>query len=158
MKLTVQTFVVSLGLLSLVATSHSDPAETYEPQIIPACKVFTLKDGREVCGWLTLEDVKAAYTADADLVKCREDIATKTVEVEVLGVQAASALEALDAEQRTTSALKARNQELTTDLIEMNRKYELERAKPRFGSPIAWTTAAVLGAALVGVMGANLID
>ena len=150
---------VLLGLAFLAATSaHADPAPPYEPQIVPPGKVYPLEDGREVCGWLSIEDVQAAYDADADLVKCHEDVAAKTIEAKALGVQLANTAIAFAAETRTTEILQQRNKELTTDLIEENRLKEHWKAKPRWGNSVAWTTTAILAATLVGFVGADLIN
>jgi hypothetical protein len=144
------------GAICLAATSvRADPVE---PQVIPACKVYKLADGREVCGWLKIEDVRAAYKADAELVKCREVTAAQVVKIDALEKEVFNVRAALALEEGSRTLVVDRNKELTTDLIEMNRKYENERAKPRWGNPIAWTTAAVLGAALVGFVGADLIN
>lgn len=155
--------IALLGLIFLAASSgiaQAQPsAETqYVPKIIPECKVYSLADGREVCGWLTLAEVQAAYDADAELVKLRETSATQGEQIIAFGIQVSAIRAALEAEQRSVTVLKAREVKLTGDLIEMNRKYEYERVKPRWGNPIAWTAAAVFGAALLGIVGYELLD
>ena len=50
----------------------------------------------------------------------------------------------------TKEVLVERNNKLTKDLIETDRKYQLERVKPRWGNPVAWSVAAVAAALLVG--------
>ncbi len=157
MNTTKKASIALLGLIFLAASSaHADPP-VYRPAVIPECKVYTLKDGREVCGWLTEDEVKTAYRADAELVQCREQLDTHSERIESLNLQLGATTTALIAERRSTEVLKERNTELTADLIEMNRKYENERVKPRWGSPIAWTTAAILGAGLLGFIGNDLL-
>ena len=154
---------VLLGLICLAGTSEyarADPSteDVYRPQILPECKVYKLDDEREVCGWLTIEEVTAAYSADAELVACREVSAAQDGKIKAIGIQFASAMKALLAEQRSVSTLQKRSKQLTDDLIALNKKYEYERAKPRWGAPIAWGSAGILGAALIGIVGYEILD
>jgi len=157
MQNTVMQSIVLLGLTFLAASS-ARADQPYEPKTFPPCQVFTLADGREVCGWLSIDDVRTAYRADAELVQCRETTVAHIKMVEALKIEAFELRAALVVEEQSKTLVVDRNKELTTDLIEMNRKYEHERARPRWGSPTAWTTAAVLGAVLVGYVGADLIN
>ena len=165
MNWTKPTSIALLGLIFLAASSGiaqadpDPPAETqYVPKIIPPCKVYALGDGREVCGWLTIEEVTTAYNADAELVKLRETDATKNEQLIAFSIQVASITAALEAEQRSVTVLQAREAKLTDDLIETNRKYENERVKSRWGNPVAWTTAAGLAAILLGIVGKEILD
>ncbi len=146
--------IALLGLIFLAASSgiaRAQPsAETqYVPKIIPECKVYPLADGREVCGWLTIEEVQTAYDADAELVKLRETSAAQGEQIIAFGVQVSAIRAALEAEQRSVTVLKARELKLTDDLIEMNRKYEYERVKPRFRLGNGW---ALAGGVAVGIV------
>ena len=159
------TGIVSTALAGAIFLAGIDArAEppTQEPPlrttIIPQCKVYTLDDGREVCGWMTIDEIRAAYHADNELVLCRDKTAAQAGKLHALEVEAFSLRKAVQIEEEAKALVLKRNKELTDDLIEMNRKYEDERAKPRWGSPVAWATAAVLGAALLGYAGADLLD
>jgi hypothetical protein len=145
-------------LLATVLWSSTAHGEPYTPQIIPICHVYPLADGREVCGWLTIEEVQAAYDADAELVKLRETSAAQGEQIIAFGVQISAIRAALEAERRSVIVLQASNNRLTDDVVKWNRKYEYERVKPRWGNPIAWTSAAGLAAILLGVVGKELFD
>ena len=152
--------LIFLGASSSIAQADPDPsAETqYVPKIIPECNVYTLSDGREVCGWLTIVEVTAAYKADAELVRLRATSAAQADQITAFGIQVASITAALEAERRSLSVVQARETKLTADLIAMNKKYEYERVRPRWGNPIAWTSAAGLAAILLGIIGKELLD
>ena len=67
-------------------------------------------------------------------------------------------LAAFDAMKSAVGALERRNADLLALTIEKDRLYQNERVKPRWGSPFAWTTAAALGAILVGYVGHDLLS
>lgn len=154
-----RTSTLSIALAGAIClTVISARAEPYEPQIVPPCKRYALADGREVCGYLTIEEVREVYRADAELVQCREASSAQLDQVRALRGEVEAVRAALAVEEESRQAAEAMAVQLSKDLVEENRKLENERAKPRWGSPVAWTTAAVLGAALLGFVGADLID
>jgi len=124
--------------------------------------VYALPDGDEVCGWKLSDGgedkVKLAYEADAELVSRRKLAAAETIKIESLETQVDQYAVALGAEEDTSKVLQKRVDKLFDDLIKCNLKLENEKAKPRFGTPLAWGTSAVLGAILLGFVGASVID
>ena len=156
---------IAFALVTFLAAS-SVGAEPYRPKIAPECKVYPLADGREVCGYIvkladgteTMDEWQAVLRVDAELVVRRKDAQLQAKrEVELQG-QIGDLRAALEACGTGTAALKDRNAELTKQLIERDRLYQNERVKPRWGGALAWGSAAVMAAALVGFVGKELID
>lgn len=134
--------VICVGLSSL-APAIAEP--------LPECQVYTTAAGVEVCGFASIEDVKAIRLAAAELQYLREQSRLLALKVAELETQTISLRVALDAQRTATEIVRRRNVELTTLAIETDRRLQLERVKPRWGTPLAWGTAAVLGAVLLGV-------
>ena len=128
--------------------------------------MFALADGRDVCGYVvkqadgteTLDEWREVLRVDAELVVLRETTRLQTEREGELQGQIGDLRAALVASGQGVSALKERNAELTKQLIERDRLYQNERVKPRWGGAIAWGTAAVLAATLVGFVGKDLLE
>ena len=148
---------VLLGMTCLLASSLAN-AQPYQPKVIPQCERYKLADGREVCGYDSIEKVRQVYNADAELVAKREAETLHVEKSNLLLGQVANLRLAVDAQKRATGIIRDRNRELTAQLIETDRKYQNERAKPRWGNPIAWTIAATCAAALAGGIAWAVLD
>lgn len=142
----------------------SATADDYTPQIIPKCEIYTVGD-LEICGYRYKglpdpadEDWNKVLAADAELVHSREGLKNEERRSAALAQQ----IRLLTTQNKTyaesQSLLVARTDKLTKDVIAMNLKYENERAKPRLGSPVAWTVAAVVTAVLIGFVVKDRLD
>jgi hypothetical protein len=149
------------------AAAHADePGDLVAPAIVPQCLVYRVPLG-QVCGYLVatpdgaeaagMEQWRDVLRADAELVATRESVRLLTQKADLLFGQTQDLLAAFTAMKTAVAALEGRNAQLMRDLIEKDRLYQNERVKPRFGSPLAWTTAAVLGAVLAGYLGHDLL-
>ena len=149
-------------LLSIVLTGATSSARADDPvpdpEIIPACIVYQVPGIGQVCGYADIADVRAVYTADADLVASRALLTLERRKTEAMERAAGLHGEQLAACDRLSGALSVREKELTAALIDENRKLERERAKPRFGNPIAWTVAAASVAVLLGYVAADRLN
>lgn len=111
-----------------------------------------------VCGYLDIEDWKAVLKADAELVHLRE-VAKKEVERAAnLALQVNSLQSQVATYASSQALLVARTDKLTKDLIALDKKYQDERVKPTWGSPVAWTIAAVSTSILAGVLINSAMD
>lgn len=54
--------------------------------------------------------------------------------------------------------LVGRVDQLTSEIIDVDKKYQFERVKPRWGSPLAWTIAAVSTSLLVGYIANDALN
>ena len=90
--------------------------------------------------------------ADAELVAKRELLAKEKERTANLTLQLGSLQGQVEAYAENQKVLVTRNDKLVIDLIECDRKYQNERVKPRWGSPVAWTIAAVASSVLAGVL------
>lgn len=143
-----------LGVTSIPARAD----DVYQPKNFPTCKVYKVVGIGEVCGFLDIEDWKKVLAADAELVHAREKL--KNEESKVLNLAELNKLlhVEVDAYAASQKLLVERNSKLTQDLIDLDKKYQGERVKPRFGSPVAWTIAGVSAAILVGFVSKSLLD
>jgi hypothetical protein len=150
--------IVCAGLICLAtgsARGQDAGPEPYTPKIIPACKVATLATGVEMCGYTSIDDVRAVYRADNELVKRRIEVELLTDKTLLLSTMIKSYQTVVEQNKIAITALKERNKDLLAEALKKNELYEKERVKPRWGNPIAWTTAVVLGAALLGYIAAD---
>lgn len=135
-----------LGVTSIQAQAD-DP---YQPVNLPACKVFKTTAGKEVCGFENIDDWKAILHVDAELTHVRaqlQAVAVRTLDLEkkidLLNTQ-------ISAYAQNQLVLSQRDDKLTKELIDLDKKYQDERVKPRWGNPVAWTIAGVSTAILAG--------
>ena len=77
---------VCAGAICLAATSsaHAQPKKSIKPQIVPECKIYTTNLHVDVCGYADLDDVKALYKFDTELVLRRAQV--RLIEARVLEV------------------------------------------------------------------------
>jgi hypothetical protein len=153
MKRTRIALLALLGLICLPVNSHAD----VELKIIPQCLKYEIT-GVPICGYKNIEDVRSLYTLDAELELRRDVERLEKDKITELESQVANLRAAHESILRAGDMLKARNVELTEQLIETDRKFQKERVKPRWGNPLAWTLSAVLAAGLAGFIGHELLD
>jgi hypothetical protein len=125
-------------------------------QIIPHCEMRQV--GNTIICDYTIERWKLVLKADVELVHLRSKLkkilarsAELSKQVEILQGQ-------IDVHGETRKILVEREAKLTKDLIDLDRKYQLERVKPRWGNPVAWGVAAVSVALLGGYIVNDVLD
>jgi len=127
-------------------------ADGYEPKIVPKCKL-----AGDFCGY-TLGEWKLVLKVDAELVSARVQLKLQDQKVTLLEEQKKDLLRQAEAISASNDLLIASNDKLRTDLIALDKKYQDERVRPRWGSPLAWTAAAVSTSVLAGFLVSELID
>lgn len=132
--------------------------DVYQPKNFLPCKVYRLADGRDVCGFLDIGDWKKVLGADAELEHVRNQLKNEQARSAALAEQKSLMLGELSAFSSSQATLVAHSEKLTRDLIALDKKYQTERVKPRFGSPVAWTIAAVSTAILAGFVISSALD
>lgn len=114
--------------------------------------------GKDVCGYENLEDWKVVLVVDAELTTARNQLKNERERIEDLVRQRELLTGQIEKYADTQLVLTRRNEKLTQDLIALDKKYQDERVKPRWGSPVAWTIAAVSTAVLAGFVINAAID
>ena len=149
--------ICALSIALILGTTPAFAEPKYEAKLIPKCKVYKTADSGEICGY-TLDEWQGVLRVDAEFVvtkyklkKEEERSANLTAQVETLHGQVGVYAE-------TQKILVARSDKLTVDLIALDKKYQNERVKPRWGSPVAWSLAAVSTAVLAGFLVRPLLD
>lgn len=137
----------ALGLTSTVAFAD----DVYAPRVVPPCKVYKTSAG-DVCGYLDIEDWKTVLRVDAELVHAREQLKIETELVALLTLQLTELKDQTAVYANSQSILVQRNSDLTKQLLDLDLKYQQERVKPSWGSPVAWTIAGVSTSILAGVL------
>lgn len=136
-------------MVPTVARADDSPAN-YEPVFIPKCDIYTLRGGAEVCGFEATVWFGQVLTVDAKLVHTLEQLKNESAR----SVELSSQVESLQGQLRLMGEnnvkLKAYAAKQTDELIALDKKYQDERVKPRWGNPLAWTVAAVSTAVLAG--------
>ncbi len=95
---------------------------------------------------------------DAELFSSRKQLKLKDQKIGLLEGQKIDFQKQIEALTANNKLLITSNDKLRTDLIETDRKYQNERVKPRWGSPVAWTIAAVSVAVLAGFVTQEALD
>lgn len=129
----------------------------YEPVHLPQCKLYKTIDGQEVCGY-SLEGWKSALKVDAELVTTKFRLKKETERTGALSQQVTALREQVSVYAESQIVLVDRSNKLTQDIISLDKKYQTERVKPRFGSPVAWTLAAVSTSVLAGFAISSIVD
>lgn len=111
-----------------------------------------------ICGYASIDDWKVVLEADAELVLRREQAKKEAARADALDLQVRSLQAQVQTYARTQVVLVERTEKLTLDLIALDKKYQDERARPSWGSPVAWTLAAVSTSLLAGMLLAELTD
>lgn len=131
--------------------------DVYQPKVIPACKVYKTTAG-DVCGYLNIEDWKTVLRVDAEVVHLREQLRIEAERNAALTIQLTELKGQIATYANSQSILVQRNTDLTNQLLDLDLKYQKERAKPSWGSPIAWTIAGVSTSLLAGVLIASALN
>lgn len=142
-----KSFVIFTSLFLVSSPALAEPA--YTPKIIPKCAVVDLKAGGKGCSY-TLEQVKALYQVDSELAMRRTTEPLKDKKLALQEGIIAKTREQLKLAESSLGTAKKRNEELTKQLIDKDKQLQYEIAKPRWGSYIAWGTAALVSSVFVG--------
>ena len=143
-----------LGVTSIPAFADDPP---YQPQLVPPCKVYKTSAG-DVCGYLNLEDWKTILGIDAELVHDRIQLRSEGERAAALTLQLTELKGQVATYANSQSILVQQNSDLTKQLLDLDLKYQQERVKPSWGSPLAWTIAGVSTSILAGVLLARLVN
>jgi hypothetical protein len=139
-----------LAFIVVFAASTSAQAQPkYTPKIIPKCAVKKLQDGSTGCVY-TLKQVKELYRADSELNSLRVTDELRSQKIAFQASIITRTREQLVLLGDSLKRVEARNASLTKSLIETDRKYQLERVKPQWGSYVSWGINIALAAALGG--------
>jgi len=136
-----------LGTVPTVARADDPP---YEPVIVPKCTLYRVGD-KDVCGY-SFEEWKLVLLADAELVSTRKLLAKEKEKNSSLFLQVGDLKNVIDVYSGSQVLLITNNNKLTQDIIDLDKKYQDERVKPRLGSPLAWTITAAIGAMFGGYL------
>ena len=144
------------GLAGIARGDEPDPA-TYAPQALPPCRSFALA-GEEACAYRTIEEVRALYLADVELVERRATEPLLRRQIAALTEAHRQAAARADAEAVARAALEERRAVLVTSYLDLDRRYQAERVRPRIGGRWGWTVAAALGATLLVVVAHDALE
>ena len=145
----------ALGVTSIPA--FADDTAPYQPQVVPPCKVYKTTVG-DVCGYLNIEDWKLVLKADAELVHLKIQLRNDGERAALLVLQLAELRKQVETYANSQSILVQRNSDLTKQLLDLDLKYQQERVRPSWGSPLAWTIAGVSTSILAGVLIAGVLN
>lgn len=88
----------------------------------------------------------------------RKAAALKDQKIALQGSIIAKTISQLTFAQNNTKLVSVRNKELTTQLIETDKKLQWEIAKPKWGSYIVWGIAVALAASFSGYIIADQVS
>lgn len=158
MKLTcVLSAVLSLGLILSSAWAEPNKPKPATPENFPSCRLVTLDDGFQACAYINLDDWKLVLAADRELTFHKLLDEKFDEKIDNLTLQIASLEGQVDSLESVQVLLADRNEELTRQLIECDRKLQDERSKPRWGNTLAWTVAGASTSVLFGVVLAGVL-
>jgi len=136
-------------LLTVLALGQTPAfADDLLPKTLPACELKQV-GGEQLCTY-TLENWKLVLKSDAELIHLRTQLKNESARSAELAKQAEILQGQIDVHGETRKLLVEREAKLTKDIIDLDRKYQLERVKPRWGNPVAWGIAAVSLSLLAG--------
>lgn len=151
-----QIFVLLIAFV-LGATSAFADEGRYEPQALPKCTLYKTATGDDVCGY-TLDEWKDALRVDAEVVSLRMRLKNEGKKNASLALQIESLQSQVRVYAKSQESLLERTTKLTADLIALDEKYQNERVRPRWESPLAWSIAAITSSLLVGILVRDVID
>jgi len=146
--------VLSIAFVLGATPAFADPIE---PKIVPKCSLVKAADGSEVCAY-TLEEWKLVLKADAELFSNRTLLAKEKERTTSLTLQVNDLKSQVGVCLDSQKLLIERDNKLTQDLIDLDWKYQKERVKPKWGSPLAWSLAAVSTSILAGFLVKGWLD
>jgi hypothetical protein len=125
---------------------------------MPKCDVYTLKSGAEICGFEASVWFGKVLTVDAQLVHEKKQLKNEKARSAELAKQVEILQVNMGLHGETRKLLVERDALITKQLIDLDKKYQEERVKPRWGNPLAWTAAAVATAILAGFVIKDFAD
>jgi hypothetical protein len=78
--------------------------------------------------------------------------------VALLSLQLTELKKQVEIYANSQSIVVQRNSDLTKQLLDLDLKYQQERVRPSWGSPLAWTIAGVSTSILAGVLIAGVLN
>lgn len=150
--------ICALWIVFALGPTPASADEPYEPKVIPPCRLYKTAQGIEVCGYVDLEDYKQVLRVDAELVHLRERLKIEQARTAELLELKGLCLTEVQAIAGSQAILRQHADRLQTQLIDLDKRYQDERVKLRWGSPIAWTIAAVSTAVLVGFVASSALN
>jgi hypothetical protein len=151
-------YALSIAFVLGATPALADDPSKYEPKILPKCKLVKAADGTSVCAYTLEVWVKKVLPVDAELVSKRNLLELEQQKTSLLGEQKTSLIEQVRIYAESQGILMVRTVKLTKDVIDLDKKYQNERVRSGWGSPLAWTAAAVSTAILAGYVIANATD
>ena len=144
---------------SLAGTARGDDPDpaTYAPSAIPPCTVFSTVGGF-ICGYRTIDEVRSLYLADVDLAELRALVPILRRQLAASAESHRAAAARADAESVARAALEGRRAALVTAYLDLDRRYQSERVRPRIGGRWGWTVAAALGVTLLAVVAHDALE
>jgi len=134
----------------ILAQSHLVRADGFTPTNFPDCIKHILPSGIRICGFTDPKEWGLVLIADKELSAIRELLRLEREKTSELSAQVENYKGQIEAYVAIAQEKDRRNKELTTDLLDTDRRYQKERVKPKWGNPFAWTAAAVATAVLGG--------
>lgn len=153
-----RTSALSIAFVLGAMSSPAGADDAYTPVNVPACKMYKTTAGKEVCGYENLEDWKRVLEADAELTHVRNQLKNEKALVDAVSKQRDLLISQVAKYMDSQLALTTHADKLTQDMIALDKKYQDERVKPRWGSPVAWTIAAVSTSILAGFVISSALD
>lgn len=141
--------ICALSIAFVLGGTPAFADDPYEPQHIPKCSLYETKSGEEVCGY-NLDEWKAALVADAELTTTKSRLKKEQERSIELAKQVSLLQDQFNACSDSQKVLTARHEKLTKDLIDLDKKYQYERVKPRLGPKLPWAVAGLSVAVLTG--------
>jgi hypothetical protein len=120
------------------------------------CRVVELRPGEKGCVY-NLEEVKQLFLADSELATLRAVAPLRLQQVDELKLAVAAETKRADSFNNINLRLQGRVDDLTRERLVCDQDLQNERAKPRFGNPLAWSIAGVAVALAAGVLLANTL-
>jgi len=115
------------------------------------CRVAELRTGEKACVY-TLDEVKLVFKADSELVMLRGATVLQLQQVDQLKLAITHGEQRVQDLTSISLRLQGRVDDLTRERLACDRDLQAERAKPRFGSPLAWAVAGVATAFAAGAV------
>lgn len=132
-------------------------AETkYVPQIVPKCTVLEIYPGVKRCVY-TLDDVKALYEIDTELVKLQNISALQGQKLRLQSDIISWQQEQLKLNIENTNLFHNRMNSLTKLYVDTDKKLQIELEKPRWGHYIAWGLVVAVTTLFTGYVVADQI-
>lgn len=148
---------VLLTVFVLGATpAHADDVQR-EVELLTECPRHVTDKGVEYCA-LDLEEWKRVLKTNVTYMSKVRLLHYETLKTLSLENQKSALQISLKAMAESQQVLTIRVDKLTVDIIDLDKKYQYERVKPRWGNPVAWTVAAVSASILVGFVTQQALD